>query len=100
MPGDMADSVNVVAFDRVCTTTWPSWSKSSVRIASSNGGSGEQDRPASEFQKSAELLDRLAARRVEACGRSDVDVRDEQSFFTVWLVAMQRPVGTDDRRSG
>src|SRR5438034_4610362 len=45
-------------------------------------------------------LDRFAARREEACGRSDVDVRDEQPLFTVWLVAEQRPVGPHHRRSG
>src|SRR5207244_3184042 len=47
-----------------------------------------------------ERLDRFAARREEACGRSDVDVRDEQPWFTVWLVAEQRPVGPHHRRSG
>src|SRR2546430_2382084 len=30
-----------------------------------------------------ELLDRFAARRQKACGRCDVDVRDEQPLFTV-----------------
>ena len=34
-----------------------------------------------------ELLGRFAARREEARSRSDVDVRDEQPWFTVWLVA-------------
>ena len=37
-------------------------------------------------------LDRFPARREEACGRGDVDVRDEQSLLTVWLVAEQCPV--------
>src|SRR5258706_15789933 len=46
------------------------------------------------------FLGRFAARREEACCRSDVDVRDEQPFFTVWLIAEQRPVGPHDRRSG
>ena len=45
-----------------------------------------------------ELLDGFAARREEACGRSDVDIRDEQPFFTVWLVAEQRPVGPHHSR--
>src|SRR2546422_160664 len=60
---------------------------------------GEQDRSASEFG-AVERLDRFAAHREEACGRSDVDVRDEQPWFTVWLVAEQRPVGPHHRRSG
>src|SRR3972149_1700126 len=46
------------------------------------------------------LLDRFAARREKARGRSDVDVRDEQPLFAVWLVAEQRPVGPHHRRSG
>src|SRR5450759_4070741 len=50
-----------------------------------------RSQPAGEFG-AVEPLDRFAARREEACGRSDVDVRDEQSFFTVWLVAEQRPI--------
>src|SRR5580700_9793980 len=49
---------------------------------------------------SAELLYRFAARREEPRGLGNVDVRDEQSFFTVWLVAEQSPVGPHHRRSG
>jgi hypothetical protein len=44
-------------------------------------------RSASEFGD-AELLNRFAARCEEARGRSDVDVRDEQPFSTVWLVSV------------
>ena len=55
----------------------------------------------SEFKlRFVELLNRIAARREQASGRSDVDVSDEQPFFTIWLVAQQCPVGTHDRRSG
>src|SRR6266852_4081614 len=46
-----------------------------------------------------EPLDRLRARREKACGRGDVDVRDEQPFLTVWLVAEQRPIGPHHRGS-
>jgi hypothetical protein len=35
-----------------------------------------------------ELLIRFAARREEARGRSDVNVRDEQPFSTVWLASV------------
>ena len=45
-------------------------------------------------------LNRFPARREETCGLSDVDVRNEQPFFTVWLVAKQGPIGTHDRRGG
>ena len=43
---------------------------------------------------------RPAACREEASGLADVDVRDEQPFFAVGLVAEQRPVGAHHRRSG
>ena len=48
------------------------------------------------FYKRAELLHRFAARREEACGLSDVDVRNEQPSLAVGLVAEQRPVGPHD----
>lgn len=35
--------------------------------------------------------------RQEACGRGNVDVRDEQPLLAVWLVAEQRPVGPHNR---
>jgi len=44
-----------------------------------------------------ELLDRFAARREEAGGLSEVDVRDEQALFPVGLVAEQSPVGPHHR---
>jgi hypothetical protein len=44
-----------------------------------------------------ELLHRFVARSHEPCGRSDIDVRYEQPFFTVWLIAKQRPVGPHHR---
>jgi hypothetical protein len=47
--------------------------------------------------RAVELLNRFVARREEACGRSDVDVRDEQPLFTVWLVAEKRPIGPHHR---
>jgi hypothetical protein len=56
-----------------------------------NRAGGKQDWPESEFQRRVEILDRLVALCQEACGLSDFDVRDEQPFFTVWLVATPRP---------
>ena len=52
------------------------------------------------FKGPGEFLDGFAARGEEACGCGDVDVRDEQPLFTVWLVAEQRPIGPHHRRSG
>src|SRR5437762_6265689 len=76
---------------------WPSGTSEFYGLSGNNcfrlaGQGGEQDRETS--------LDRFAPRRKETCGCSDVDVRDEQPFFTVWLVAEQRPVGTHHCRSG
>src|SRR5262249_25152297 len=56
------------------------------------------DPPLSTGMGLRELLHGLAARRERACGRSDVDVRDEQSLFAVWLEAEQRAVRPPHRR--
>lgn len=44
------------------------------------------------------FLEGFAAPRQEACGRTDVDVGDEQPFLTVWLVSEQDSIGPHHRR--
>lgn len=72
-------------------------SKSGVPIGIAAKGGGEQDRPASELQRRAGRLFRFAARREEAGGLCDVDVRDEQPWIAVGLIAEQSPVGPHHR---
>jgi hypothetical protein len=45
----------------------------------------------------AELLTVFTARREEACGLPNVDIRDEQPWLAVGLVAEQRSVGPHHR---
>src|ERR1700730_18086793 len=52
--------------------------------------------PASVFP----FLDIFAALCEETCGRSDIDVRNQQTFLAVRLVAEQRSVRPRHRRSG
>ncbi len=44
-------------------------------------------------------LESFTTRGEQARGGGEVDIRYEQSFFTVWLVAEQRPVGAHHRRT-